>query len=123
MAVTDEEFAAAERRMAALREAGRAVAARYDRRRGHLVVELYTGVTVTVPARLLEGLAEAEPRSLAVIEISPSGLGLHWPSLDADVYVPALLSGVFGSTAWMDRLGTGRSRSDALADVSGRVAP
>ncbi|WP_352509685.1 MULTISPECIES: DUF2442 domain-containing protein [unclassified Mesorhizobium] len=29
--------------------------------------------------------------------ISPTGLGLHWPQLDADVDVPALLQGVFGS--------------------------
>jgi len=30
-----------------------------------------------------------------------TGLGLHWPKLDADVYVPALLQGVFGSKQWM----------------------
>ncbi|MER8672015.1 DUF2442 domain-containing protein [Mesorhizobium sp. M1156] len=33
--------------------------------------------------------------------ISPTGLGLHWPQLDADVDVPALLQGVFGSKRWM----------------------
>ena len=30
-----------------------------------------------------------------------AGLGLHWPVLDADIYVPALLAGVFGSRSWM----------------------
>jgi hypothetical protein len=34
---------------------------------------------------------------LAEIEISPAGVGLHWPKLDADVHVPALLQDVLGS--------------------------
>jgi hypothetical protein len=41
-------------------------------------------------------------------------LGLHWPRIDADVYVPALLEGFFGSKRWMaEQLGRagGRSRS------------
>jgi len=36
-----------------------------------------------------------------VIEITPTGLGLHWPRWDADLYLPALASGVFGSPRWM----------------------
>jgi hypothetical protein len=77
---------------------------------------LNTGVQLAFPARLAEGLAGAPPESLAEIEISPSGLGLHWPLLDADVYIPALLQGVFGSGNWMAReLGAngGRSRTEA----------
>ena len=112
------EFAQAEERMRALREAGHAVRARYDRRNARVVVALNTGVEVAVPARLIEGLAEASAASLAEIEISPSGLGLHWPKLDADVYVPALLQGTFGSRSWMAReLGArgGRSRTEAKA--------
>jgi hypothetical protein len=38
-----------------------------------------------------------------VIEISPSGLGLNFPALDADLYVPALLQGLLGSQAWMSQ--------------------
>jgi hypothetical protein len=82
------------------------------------VVTLNTGVQVAFPARLAEGLAGASPESLAKIEISPAGLGLHWPKFDADVYVPALLQGVFGSKNWMARqLGAngGRSRTQAKA--------
>lgn len=37
----------------------------------------------------------------AIIEISPGGLGLHFPMLDADLYLPALLEGIFGSRKWM----------------------
>ena len=34
-------------------------------------------------------------------EISPSGLGIHFPRLDADLYIPALLEGFLGSKRWM----------------------
>ncbi len=101
MAVTEQDVQQAEKRMAALRENGFAVSARYDRRTARIVVNLNTGVRIAFPARLAEGLAEASPDDLAEIEIRPAGLGLHWPKLDADVYVPTLLQGVFGSKRWM----------------------
>jgi hypothetical protein len=121
MAVTEREFEQAGARMRALREAGHAVAARYDRRASRIVVSLNTGVQLAVPVRLVEGLAGASAEELAEIEISPAGLGLHWPKLDADVYVPALLQGVFGSKRWMaQQLGTigGRARSAAKSAAS-----
>ena len=79
----------------------RALTARYDRRTARVVVGLGNGLQLAFPVRLAEGLANAAPDDLAEIEISPTGLGLHWPKLDADVYVPALLQGVFGSKQWM----------------------
>lgn len=55
---------------------------------------------------------------MAKIEITPTGLGLHWPRLDADLYLPSLLKGVLGSPSWMaglmGRMG-GRVRSKAKA--------
>jgi len=116
MEVTEQEFDDAETRMGLLREAGHAVSARYDRRTARVVVMLNTGVQLAFPAKLAEGLAGAPRESLAEIEISPAGLGLYWPRLDADVYIPALLQGVFGSKSWMAReLGAngGRSRTEA----------
>ena len=101
MASTETEFQEAEARLEALRAAGHAVAARYDRHRGRIVVRLNTGIELTFPIRLTERLATATAEDLTEIEISPSGLGLHWPRLDADLYVPALLQGVFGSQSWM----------------------
>jgi hypothetical protein len=79
---------------------------------------LNTGVQLAFPTKLAEGLAGASPDNLAAIEISPAGLGLHWPQRDADIYVPALLQGIFGSKNWMAReLGAkgGRSRTTAKA--------
>jgi hypothetical protein len=119
MAITESDLERAEKRMAVLRDSGHAVSARYDRRRSRLVVELSTGVELTFPTRLAEGLTGASPDSLADIEISPAGLGLHWPRLDADLYVPALLQGMFGSKSWMARqLGAEGGRSRTIAKVA-----
>jgi hypothetical protein len=118
MAITDEDVMEAEKRMAAIREEGFAVSARYDRRAGRIVVELNTGLQIAFPTRLAEGLADATPDKLADVEIDPGGLGLHWPKLDADLYVPALLGGAFGSKRWMAaQLGAsgGRAQSGAKA--------
>ena len=66
---------------------------------GEVVIALNTGVTLSFAVSRVEALADADPSHLSVIEISPSGLGLHWPELDADLYVPGIIDGVFASTA------------------------
>ncbi len=116
MAITDDARQQADAHMSAERDHAHAVSARYDRRTKRVIVRLHSGLELAIPPALVEGLADATPEALAEIEISPSGLGLHWPQLDADVYVPALLAGQFGSRQWMARqIGAvgGRSRSDA----------
>jgi len=105
MDISDAEIEQAESRMQALLAATpHATAARYDRRVARIMVTLSNGLELAFPPHLAEGLADAKPADLAVIEISPTGLGLHWPALDADLYVPSLLEGVFGSPQWMARL-------------------
>lgn len=118
MDLTEHELEQAEARMQTERHAGHAVAARYDRRTARIVVRLNNGIELRFPAALAEALAGAAPEELAEIEISPAGLGLHWPRLDADLYLPALLEGVFGSKRWMAaQLGAagGQARSAAKA--------
>ena len=121
MAVNEQEFAQAQKRMRAQRRTGYAVAARYDSRTSRIVVRLNTGLELAFPPSLAEGLADASPEELADVEISPVGLGLHWPKLDADVYIPALLHGIFGSRRWMAaQLGAvgGRAHSETKAASS-----
>jgi hypothetical protein len=104
MDISDEGVAAAERRMRErVARYPRAIGARYDRRRGRIVVRLDTGVELTFAPRLAQGLADGAPDQLARIEITPLGDGLHWPDLDADLFVPSLLEGTFGSKAWTAR--------------------
>jgi len=78
-----------------------AVAARYDRRVGRVVIALSSGLEIGFKPHDAQGLEAARPAQLADIEISPSGLGLHFPQLDADLYLPALLQGFLGSRQWM----------------------
>ena len=99
-----------------LRSDPRAIAARYED--GQIVIDLSTGYRVSFSPECAQGLAGAAPSDLAEIEITPSGYGLHWPKLDADLWLPALLEGVFGSRAWMAaHLGAegGKARSPAKA--------
>lgn len=101
MELTEQAIAEAKSEMATLREQGHATAARYDREANRLIVSLHNGVELAVPVHLIQDLHDATPEQMSTIEVTPSGLGLHWPDLDADVYIPALLSGVFGSKSWM----------------------
>ena len=78
------------------------------------MIHLSSKLIVSFSPADAQGLEEASPEQISEIEISPSGLGLHFPRLDADLYVPALLQGVFGTRKWMAaRMGAvgGKSRS------------
>lgn len=78
-----------------------ATSARYLATGSRLVVGLSTGAELRVPVALIEGLSGATAEDMREIEVTPAGLGLHFPRLDADVYVPALIEGVMGSGRWM----------------------
>jgi hypothetical protein len=102
MATHDAEFRSANPRAASrLRRTPIATAVRYDRRTGRIVINLSSGLEVAFRANDAQGLEHAKPSELSKIEISPSGLGIHFPLLDADVYLPALLEGFLGSRRWM----------------------
>lgn len=93
--------AATARGLARLGGTPTAVTAKYDRRVGRVVIALSTGLEIGFKPHDAQGLEDARPAQLADIEISPSGLGLHFPQLDADLYLPSLLQGFLGSRQWM----------------------
>jgi hypothetical protein len=105
----------------------KALAARYNRKSGHIEITLSSKLILSFSPRDAEGLERAKPSQLDEIEISPSGFGIHFPKLDADIYVPGLLEGFLGSRNWMAaRLGQvgGRSRSSekrAASRLNGRL--
>jgi hypothetical protein len=97
------------------------IAASYDRGRGKIMISLDIGIDLALHPGLAEGLRGASANDLSEIEITPSGLGLHWPRLDADLYLPGLLHGIYGSKKWMAKqLGSegGKVRSVAKASAA-----
>jgi uncharacterized protein DUF2442 len=99
----------------------RAVSARYDRKNRRIVIRLSSNLIVSFSPRDAQGLGNATPSQLQEIEITPSGFGIHFPKLDADLYLPAILQGLLGSRKWMaSRLGQvgGKSRSVAKQAAS-----
>jgi hypothetical protein len=99
----------------------RAVTARYDRKSGRIVIHLSSRLILSFSPRDAQGLESAKPYQLDEIEITPSGFGIHFPKLDADLHVLGLLEGFLGSKKWMAaRLGQigGRSRSRAKRAAS-----
>jgi len=98
-----------------------ATGAYYDKRRNRIVIELGPDSEFAFAPSRAQGLEAATSRDLSEIEIIPPGLGLHWPRLDADLYVPALLEGIFGSRIWIAKqLGQrgGRVKSASKAAAS-----
>lgn len=99
----------------------RALSAYYDAKSGHVVINLSSKVTLGFSPRDAQGLEHARPSQLDEIEISPSGFGIYFPKLDADLYLPGLLEGFLGSKKWMAaRLGQigGQSQSKAKRAAS-----
>jgi hypothetical protein len=121
MALRDD-FELAKQRAKELQEGvPKAVSAHYDRKSGHIVIGLSSRLILSFSPRDAQGLENAKASQLDEIEITPSGFGIHFPKLDADLYVPGLLEGFLGSRKWMaSRLGRvgGQSRSRAKRAAS-----
>ncbi|HEX4321296.1 MAG TPA: DUF2442 domain-containing protein [Acidobacteriaceae bacterium] len=99
--VSETEFADANLRAdERQRRTPRIVQAKYDRRSRCIVLVLDTRVRLAFSPRDAQGLEDATPDQLSDIEISPSGLGIHFPATDADLYLPSLLKGFLGSSKW-----------------------
>jgi hypothetical protein len=102
MEIPDDEYLAATRRADERRRKGPvATAVHYDEQAERIVIDLGSGLSISFHPQDAQGLEQARPEQLADSEISPSGLGIHFPQLDADLYLPALLEGFFGTRRWM----------------------
>ncbi len=96
-----------------------AVDAHYDRRLDRVIIRLDSGVELAFPPGRAQGLEGARAAQLDAIEITPSGFGIHFPKLDADLYLPALIEGLFGSKRWMaSRLGAAGGKSRSRSKIS-----
>lgn len=117
--LTDRQMDVVEARgLTAMENEPRAATARYDRKTGRVTVDLVNGCTYMFPVHLVQDLSDAGHDDLAGVEVDGMGFNLHWPALDADLYVPALVAGVFGTRDWMSKAmarQAGRTTSPAKA--------
>lgn len=91
-----------------------AASVHYDDINRLIVIRLNSGALFSFPPDIAQGLAGASPEDLAAVEITPSRTGLHWEKLDADFSVSGLLSGRFGTRAWMATLQNAPSYTQAI---------
>ena len=117
MTISDAELEAANKVGAKMMRRGPVVTfATYDPATRTLLMTFANGTALTTPVDNVQGLADADDADLALVEIASLGLGLHWPRLGADVWVPDLLEGVTGTRAWLAaRGGAAKSKAKAAA--------
>ena len=89
--VNDAQIAAARAAGERSLQAPRAVAVRYLRVRDRVEIDLASGWSVQVPRSFSARLAEASLADCERVELVDAGLGLHWPAIDEDWYVPAVI--------------------------------
>ncbi|MFY7958723.1 MAG: DUF2442 domain-containing protein [Elsteraceae bacterium] len=97
-----------------------ATSARFDAASGRVVLELANGCAYAFPAALVEDLQNADAAALADVLVDGAGFNLHWPRLEVDLYVPALVAGFFGTRRWLTQelariAGSARSPAKAAA--------
>lgn len=93
-----------------------ATSVHYDDQSHVLAVRFSDGHTLQLNPDRIQGLENAQPCQLQHCELSPSGVGLHFPELDADVYLPALLAGQLGTIQWMENLNKSSLKNEVNGD-------
>jgi len=70
-----------------------------------LIVGLTNGRRLVLPIEDVQGLGNATHQQIQHYELLGRGTGISFPDLDLDLYVPALIEGVYGNRRWMAQLG------------------
>ena len=80
-----------------------------------LIVGLSNHRRLVLPIEDLQGLGNATHKQIQNYELLGRGTGIGFPDLDVDLYVPALIEGVYGNRRWMAQLGKkgGKARTEA----------
>ena len=90
-----------------------------------LVVDLQDGRVVSVPLVWYPRLAEGTPRERRRWELIGPGIGIHWPDLDEDISVEALLQGHSSneSASSLQRWRASRRPADKALQPTSRARP
>lgn len=80
-----------------------------------LILGLSNGRRLVLPIEDLQGLEKATHEQMQNYELIGRGTGISFPELDVDLYVPALIEGVYGNRRWMAQLGQkgGKAKTEA----------
>jgi hypothetical protein len=101
----------------------RAVSAAFDPATRRVRIELKNGCAFEFPADLGQGLRGASAEDLAQIQVFPGGIGLRWATLDVDLSVTGLVSGVFGTRAWMRQIESQMADQDTAGLAKPKAEP
>jgi len=102
---TDFDIEDALRRAAVLKGEPLAQSVEYIQDLRLLIVGLSNGRRLVLPVEDLQGLTDATQEQMRRYELLGGGTGISFPELDVDLYVPALIEGVYGNRRWMAELG------------------
>ncbi len=93
------------------------VRAGYDCNRDCVDLTFVGGGSIVIPRKMIPGLDSVSASTAGVIQLSPAGDALSWPTLDLHVYIPGLVERAFGSRLFAAATGRrgGRRRSKAKA--------
>jgi hypothetical protein len=121
MDITTEQLLAATQRMERMQAKHATVAAvYYHAETDRLLIQLANGLDLSFSPKLAQELQHATASDLAEVDITASGLAVYFPRIDASLYIPGLLAGMFGTKQWMQsefarRGGQATSEAKALA--------
>lgn len=89
--------------------------AHYDPKDDGIYLRFRKGGSMLIPRRVVPGLEGHSVSTLALVELSPAGDALSWPTLDVDVFIPGLVERAFGARLFAAATGRrgGRRRSKA----------
>ena len=94
------------------------VAVRYEPKTGLVVLSLSNGLQLGVPADKLQGVADATDAERSDVIILGPNRAIEFPKLDQQFTVAGLLSGVFGTRAWMSALARQKGRSKSASKTN-----
>ncbi len=70
-----------------------------------IFIQLTNGVELNIPPVLIEGISKAKPQDLENLHLSHYGCSIYWETLDVDLDISGIVSGILGTQAWMSQLG------------------
>jgi hypothetical protein len=70
-----------------------------------LIVKLSNGRRLVIPTEDIQGLGTATHKQICNYELIGRGTGISFAKLEVNLYVPALIEGVYGNRRWMAQLG------------------